>query len=169
MAMELPHAAEAFCRRIRPRLVGTLVLYCNDPAAGEELAQEALARAIERWDRVSTYESPDAWVFRVGLNLARSWQRRRRAQERVQRKLIVQLHPYAAVPPAEATVAVRDLVSRLPARQRAVVITRFYAGLSVEETAKVLGCAPGTVTAHTHRALRRLRADLEFDEPRTEE
>lgn len=166
MPMNIAPDAEAFCRRVRPRLVGSLVLFCNDESAGEELAHEALVRALERWDRVGRYESPEAWVFRVGFNLAKSWQRRRTVQSRVQRKLIVQLSLNDGAPSAETSVAVRDLVARLPARQRAVVITRYYAGLSVLETAAVLKCAPGTVTAHTHRALQRLRIDIEFDHDR---
>ena len=156
--------AEAFCRRIRPRLVGSLVLFCNDAAVGEELAQEALVRAMERWDRVGVYESPEAWVYRVGFNLARSWLRRRIVQARVQRQLVVDSCDRGGLPDTATAIAVRDLVSRLPTRQRAVVIARFYVGLSVAETASVLNCAPGTITAHTHRALARLRVDLEFDD-----
>ena len=164
MPMSLSRDPEAFCRRIRPRLVGSLALFCNDAAVGEELAQEALVRAVERWDRVGTYESPEAWVYRVGFNLARSWLRRRIVQARVQRHLVAGVRDVGWLPDAATAVALRDLVARLPTRQRAVVIARFYAGLNVTETASVLNCAPGTVTAHTHRALARLRIDLEFDE-----
>ena len=56
------------------------------------------------------------------------------------------------------SLAVRDAVRALPARQRAVVVSRFFLGLDVEETARVLGCRAGTVKAHTFKALGNLRA-----------
>jgi DNA-directed RNA polymerase sigma subunit (sigma70/sigma32) len=49
----------------------------------------------------------------------------------------------------------------LPAAQRAVLVLRFWEDRSIEETAAVLGCTPGTVKSHTHRALRRLRTVLQ--------
>jgi RNA polymerase sigma factor (sigma-70 family) len=68
----------------------------------------------------------------------------------------------APVPPVApddvaTAIAVRAAVRALPPRQRAVVIARFYGGLSVQETAAALGCAEGTVKATTHQAIRNLR------------
>ena len=80
---------ERFCTEIAPRLVGSLTLYCGDHLLAEELAQEALARAIERWARVGAMDSPEAWTYKTAFNLARSSFRRgaaeRRAQARVSR------------------------------------------------------------------------------------
>jgi RNA polymerase sigma factor (sigma-70 family) len=58
---------------------------------------------------------------------------------------------------ASTSDAVRAAVRRLPRRQREAVIHRFFLGLTVEETAASMRCAPGTVTALTHQALTRLR------------
>jgi RNA polymerase sigma-70 factor (ECF subfamily) len=143
-----------------------LVLYCGDRGVAEELAQEALARAVERWGRVATMHSPDAWVYRVAFNLARSGFRRRAAE----RRATARLAGIAPAPPDDtaSAVAVRAAVHALPPRQRAVVIARFYGGLSVPETAEALGCAEGTVKATTHQAIKNLRAaglvDVEEDE-----
>ena len=63
-----------------------------------------------------------------------------------------------AMPDVTDAIAVRDAVLALPARQRAVIVSRFYLGLDVAETARVLGCRPGTVKAHTFKALGNLRA-----------
>lgn len=80
--MELLDPA-AFCDRVSGRLVGSLTLYCGDRHLAEELAQEALARAWERWPAVSRMASPEGWAFRTAMNLARSGFRRRRIERRV--------------------------------------------------------------------------------------
>jgi DNA-directed RNA polymerase specialized sigma24 family protein len=70
-------SAEELCRRVHPRLVKTLALFCGEVAAAEDLAQEALVRAWDRWPAVSEMANPEGWVFRVAFNLATSRARRR--------------------------------------------------------------------------------------------
>lgn len=144
---------------IRSRLVGSLALYCNDAGVAEELAQEALLRAWRRWPEVSSYHDPEAWVWRTGFNLARSWFRRRGAEHRANRRAGAGEVSFE-LPDIPSALAVRAIVSTLPNRQRAALVARYYAGLSVEATAEALGCAPGTVKALTHQAVSRLRAEL---------
>lgn len=154
---------DEFCRAIRRRLVGSMVLFCGDRDVAEELAQEALARAIERWSRVSRYASPEAWTYRTAFNLARS-RARRRAAERCANERYAQRSRPAALPDTPTALALRDAVRALPARQREAVVARFYAGMSVDEAADALRCAPGTVKALTHQAVVRLRAAGLIDE-----
>jgi RNA polymerase sigma factor (sigma-70 family) len=144
---------ERFFARIAPRLVGSLTLYCGDRSLAEEFAQEALARAFERWTRVGAMASPEAWTYRTAFNLARS-SFRRSANERRARDRTGGAVP---LPDAAEAIAVRDAVVALPPRQRAVIVARFYLGLDVAETARVLRCRPGTVKAHTFKALANLR------------
>ena len=157
--MAEPPDAASFCADMRSRLVGSMVLYCGDRQMAEEFAQEALARALERWDRVGQMTSPEAWTYRTAFNLARSWFRRRRFE-------VVALRREGAgrlpdLPDTAEAVAVRSAVASLAPRQRAVIVARFFAGLSVDETAEAIGCRPGTVKALTHQAIARLRtADL---------
>ena len=145
--------AAELCARLRPRLVGSLTLYCGDRGVAEDLAQEALARAWGRWRHVSALDAPERWVYRTAFNLARSRFRRLAVERRVHR-----LAPVAAPLPDTATaVAVRAAVSALPPRQRAAIVARYYLDLDVAASADLLGCQPGTVKALTHQAISSLR------------
>jgi RNA polymerase sigma factor (sigma-70 family) len=144
---------ERFFARIAPRLVGSLTLYCGDRSLAEEFAQEALARAFERWSRVGAMASPEAWTYRTAFNLARSSFRRAATERRARHRM----SPVVEQPDVAEAIAVREAVLALPPRQRAVIVSRFYLGLDVAESARVLRCRPGTVKAHTFKALANLR------------
>jgi RNA polymerase sigma-70 factor (ECF subfamily) len=133
------------------------VLQCRDRALAEELAQEALARAWERWDRVSDMASPEGWVFRVAFNLAASERRRAAAARRATER---STDPIVAQHDSSDRAVVLDALQRLPLRQRAAVVCRYYLDLSVPTTAEALGCAEGTVKALCHQGLAALRSDL---------
>jgi DNA-directed RNA polymerase specialized sigma24 family protein len=120
----------AFCDRVSGRLVGSLTLYCGDRHLAEELAQEALARAWERWPAVSHMASPEAWTFRTAMNLANSGFRRRRIERRVLARAVGR----ETVDPDDGTaLAVRAAVRALPPRQRAVIVARWFLGYGVDD------------------------------------
>lgn len=156
-------AFEQLCHDEYPRLVRTAFLITGDREESLDIAQEALARAYERWSSMSRIEWPGAWLNRVVVNLSFSWHRRRRVRQR------------QAVQPAEPSVGIElpdpDLIASLrslPPAQRAAVVLRFYADLSVEETARALGKRPGTIRALTSQAVAKLRQPLPqeaHDEP----
>jgi RNA polymerase sigma-70 factor (sigma-E family) len=150
------------CHREHPRLVGLLALYVGELAAAEDLAQEAFVRLHQHWPRVRTMESPAGWLSTVAINLARSWWRRRFAHRRAHRRLGSRPEAEVATEPADV-LAVRTAVAALPDRQKAVLVLRYYTGLSVAETARHLRCAEGTVKSLTHRAIATLRT--QFDVP----
>ncbi|HUG86103.1 MAG TPA: sigma-70 family RNA polymerase sigma factor [Euzebya sp.] len=143
---------------LRRSLVGAVVLYVGDRGVAEELAQEAMARAVLDWSRVRHKDRPGAWVYRVAFNLARSRWRRRGAERRAYAKLG---EPIACVRGHESATAtalvVREAVEALPPRYRQVVACRYLADLSVADTALAMGCAEGTVKSLTHKALAALR------------
>jgi RNA polymerase sigma factor (sigma-70 family) len=147
----------AFCHVEYPRLVGALSLYCGDRDVAEELAQEALVRACERWQTVREMTSPGAWVYRVALNLAHSHYRRRAVMARVMGRL-------RGDPQHESdltdSVCVRQAVAALPRRQRAVVTLRYFLDLSVDETATTLRTSSSAVRSLSHRAVAQLRMTL---------
>lgn len=159
--------AEEFCRGVWPRLVRSLASYTGDAGMAEELAQEALVRALERWDRVADMDAPEMWVYRTAINLARSRFRRRQAERRANRRVSAPGPSIAPSADLADVLTMRQELLRLPSRQRAAVVLRYHADLTVDETAAVMDCAPGTVKALTHQALTRLRERLA--EPRSEE
>jgi RNA polymerase sigma-70 factor (sigma-E family) len=155
----------AFCAAEHARLVGTLTLHCGDPGVAAELAQEALARACSRWPQVRAMDAPGAWVHRVAMNLSSSHFRRRKAERTATLRFGGRRQLDADAAEAADVLAVRRAVSGLPLRQRTAVVLRYYSDLSVEQTAEVMGCRPGTVKSLTSQALAALRtsglADLE--------
>jgi RNA polymerase sigma factor (sigma-70 family) len=156
-------SADAFCAALAGRLVGSLLLFCGARDTAEDVAQEALARTMERWERVRVMESPEAWTYRTAFNIARSQGRRRLVERRAVHRL--GMRRAATVPDTAAAIAIRDAVMALPSRQRAAIIARFYAGLSVDEASQVLNCAPGTVKSLVFKALANLRNAGLIDEP----
>lgn len=151
---------EAFCVDAHPKLVAALAHHTGNRWLAEELAQEALIRACERWEReVSTLDSPIGWTFRVGVNLGRSYFRRIAAERRAN---VRSLGRIAHVADHDDAMTVRAALAELPARQREVVLLRFFLGLSSAEAGAVLGASAGAVRVLTHRAVQALRGLLDL-------
>lgn len=146
-----------FCHAQYARLYGTLRLYCNDAWLAEELAQEALARVVYHWARVQNMDAPGAWLHRVAINLANSSFRRRAAERRATGRARMGGDSYDD-PDSTTVVAVRTAVQALPARQREVVILRYFQDLSVRTTAARMNCTEGNVKGLLADAIRSLRA-----------
>ncbi len=148
---------EDFYATHREEMARALGLVLRDAALGTEAADEAFARACQRWAQVGSYANPPGWVYRVGLNWARSWLRRVR-RERERQPLLAQPHV------TEDRVRDLDLeqaLSTLNDTHRAVIVARFYLDWSVTETAEALGIAAGTVKSRLSRGLEQLRDVLE--------
>lgn len=156
----------AFCADQLPRLVGLLALHTGDRLVAEDLAHDALVTVCEKWPRIRRMERREAYVSRIAVNLAASRWRRRSAARRAaaRRGPDPEVH---TDPDGADTAAVRQAVVRLPQRQRTALVLRYYAGLSVAETADELDCPKGTVTSLTSRAVAALRDELgiELEEP----
>ena len=145
----------ALCEREHPVLVGALGLYLGDVHEAEDLAQEALVRLCQRWP-LPGVENPGAWVMRVAFNLATSSLRRRVTGRRAVDRLRAERPP--ATLDRDDVVFVRRAVLDLPDRQRQAIVLRYFADLSVRETADQLGCPEGTVKTLVHQAVKALRA-----------
>ena len=150
-----------FCRRVYPSLVGGLTLHCRDQGVAEEVAQETLVRVWERWSTVRLAASPEAWAWRVAVNLVSSRFRRRAAERRAYARLDRRSVAGDAASDQADGLAVRTAVAALPERQRVALVLRYYADLPVADVAAVLRCAPGTVKSLTHKAVASLRRRLD--------
>lgn len=153
----LPRGFDEWYRCEWPRLVATFTLASGDRELGREIAAESLARALERWDRVSRMDSPGGWAYRVGLNLLRRHHRRLSAERRALKRI--------GVPPessglSDDGVELWAAVASLPMRERAAIVLRYCAGMTEPEIAGVLGVAVGTVSSTLNHARARLRSAL---------
>lgn len=137
------------------RVAAGLSLALGDRDLGHEATDEAMVRALQRWEAVRAYDNPAGWVYRVGLNWGRSWRSRLRRANPVLGQ--------APVPPDDAVTepAVATAIRTLEPRMRDVVVCRLLLDMSVQDTAVVLGIAEGTVKSRLHRAIAALRPQLE--------
>lgn len=148
---------DSFYAENRDQIARALSLSLRNPDLGAEAADEAFVRACQRWPEVATFSNPQGWVYRVGMNWARSWLRRTR-REREKRPLIVKEEI------AEDLIVDVDLeraMATLTPGHRTVVVARFFMGWSTEETAEALGLRAGTVKSRLSRALKQLAGELE--------
>lgn len=136
-------------------LVRTARLLVADPHAAEDLVQEALARCVPAWPRISG--DPEAYVRTVLVRTNISRWRRRRVDE-----VSVEVVPEVAVHGVDVAAQdeLRRALAALPARQRAVVVLRHVEGRPEREVAEMLGCSTGTVKSQAHAGLAKLRARL---------
>jgi RNA polymerase sigma-70 factor (ECF subfamily) len=154
-------AAQAFFEATMPGLVNGLTVYIGERALAEELAQEAMLRAFRRWEHVATLDVPEAWVWRVAVNLAKSRFRRRRIACRVQLKLEASAVDPTHVEDGSWTVALQDAVMALPARQRLAMVLRYYLDLSVADTAARMDATADAVRSLTKRGVASLRTEFQ--------
>jgi RNA polymerase sigma factor (sigma-70 family) len=153
----LVHAAadaetfEDLYRRCRPGLVRLAHLLTGSAAAAEDVVHDAFIGLARNVARVN---DPGAYLRRSGVNLSTNLHRR---ATRERRHLATVSEP--VVDAAEIDDTWR-LLAELPPRQRAVLVLRFYLDLSEAETARVMGCRPGTVKSTTARALASLKEKM---------
>jgi RNA polymerase sigma-70 factor (sigma-E family) len=140
------------------RLVRSAVLLGCSPAEAEDIAQSTLERCLLKWSKVQAADDRDAYVHRILLNTFTSSRRRRWTGERPTGQLPDRLHEDAAAR-VDDTDAIARALQRLTVDQRGVVVLRYYAHLSEQQAAAVLGVAPGTVKSRLSRALKTLGED----------
>ncbi|HVV31255.1 MAG TPA: SigE family RNA polymerase sigma factor [Mycobacteriales bacterium] len=148
-----------------PALLRTAYLLTGSHPDAEDLLQTALAKTYLRYDRIRDKGALESYVRRAMVTTQTSfWRRRARGREFATDQ--VPDRPPPGGEDAAETTAIRDAMwrslGRLGARQRAVLVLRYYEDLSEAETADILGVAPGTVKSQAARALATLRADADL-------
>ena len=147
----------AYMSARQPALLRTAYLLTGDAHTAEDVVQSALAKLYLSWDKVQRRESLDGYVRRIVLNetnslFRRAWWRRERTTDAVPETGIESEYDDGLSDQMWAAV------STLPARQRAVIVLRYYEQLTEAEIASTLGISVGTVKSQASRALASLRA-----------
>lgn len=157
--MELSSSSFAeWYRAEHPRVLGSVTALTGDGELASEVTDEAFARALAHWARVSQMDSPSGWTHRVALNALRRRHRRRSTEARALASLDARAGR-AHVDPVhhpEVWVAVRAL----PEKQRVAIVLRYVADLSEAAIAETMGVSRGTVASNLSDARRALAARL---------
>ncbi len=152
---------ERLYRCAYPRVMRTLAGVLGDPAAAEDCAQEAFVRALRAWSGWRPVAPAEAWLHRIAINVAVSYQRRQRLRD--VGELVRRLgRPAPPADPAEVARAgeLAAALRQLPAKQAAAIVLRHYHGYSNREIAYALGVPERTVASRLAAAKVRLRALL---------
>ncbi|HEV2370611.1 MAG TPA: SigE family RNA polymerase sigma factor [Streptosporangiaceae bacterium] len=161
---------ETFAADAADTLFRTGCLMTGDPAEAEDLVQETFIQVARRWHRVAAMDHPVAYARRILVNLVLDGAKRRSRHR-------AELEPQGSQPDLADQSATRALqqvddlaefswaLARLPPRERAVLVLRYWADLPVAEVAATLGCSAGTVKSTASRGTARLAQILTHNQP----
>jgi RNA polymerase sigma-70 factor (sigma-E family) len=151
---------EEYVRSRQESLLRSARRLVPDPADAQDLVQTALARTFPRWELIADKGLADAYMRRVMINTRTEWWRARKLEE-----VPTDCLPDASVEDTTEQYADRAVLlaalALLAPKQRQVVVLRHWEQMSTEETARALGMSTGTVKSTLHRALARMREELE--------
>ncbi|MCY1141115.1 SigE family RNA polymerase sigma factor [Actinoplanes sp. Pm04-4] len=143
-----------YARASAGQLRRTAYLLCRDWDLAADLTQTTLARMFLHWPRISRRENPHAYARQVLSRAFLDHHRAKRSHE-------VVTSEFSDVPAAgedpDLRLTLVDALGRIPPRDRAIVVLRYWEDLSVESVAEILGLPTGTVTSQSARSLARLR------------
>lgn len=142
-----------FFAQHRERLFRACLLLTGNPTEAEDLAQEAMARVLERWDRVSLLDDPEGYLFRTALNLHRDALKRLLMAAR-RRVFGARVADDGAT---ERSLDIRRVLQSLPLAQRQALVLVEWLGYTAGEAAPILGIDAGSVRGRLHRARASLR------------
>jgi RNA polymerase sigma-70 factor (sigma-E family) len=161
MGAQLDEEFRDFMQHRWPAMVRLAYALTGDQGHAEDVAQAAFARAYASWPKIRRTGNPEAYVRRIVINENRNRFRKQRVAERL-----------TGAPPESSSAdttrqydersALIAALQRLAPRQRAVVVLRYWLGLTEAEAAAELNCSVGTVKSQTSRALATLRQSTEL-------
>lgn len=152
---------DEFVARHVDDLLQTAYLIVWDEGEAEDLVQECLMKVARRWPRIRRLEHPRAYARRILVNLALDGARgraRRRGELGAEPVAPIVIDPLPAI---DTRAELLQALGQLPARQRAVLVLRYFNDLTETQVAETLGCSPGTVKSSASRGLARLREALQ--------
>ena len=142
----------AFFREQYSSTVRLAGLLSGDRASAEDLAQDAFSSLRSRFVEL---DNPAAYLHTTLVNLCHN-QRRSDRQESSR----LARHGHSPTMVSDRAAELDATLKRLPYEERAVVVLRYWLGLSEAEIAECLGCRPGTVKSRSARALKKIRKEL---------
>lgn len=160
--MALPEPSTTLDRLVREHIPAVLrfaTRLTGDLDSAEDIVQEALLRAARSWKSFRGEAQFKTWLFRIVINVFRD-QRGRRVAESIGNR---EIRDYRPVDPVEHAVAnelrerIAQAVSRLPGRQREVLVLITYERFTVDDVAAALGISTSNVRANLFAARERLR------------
>jgi RNA polymerase sigma-70 factor (sigma-E family) len=143
-----------YARASAHQLRRTAYLLCRDWDLAADLTQTTLARMFVNWPRINRRDNPHAYARQVLTRAFLDHHRAKRSQEVVTAEF--RDAPAAGEDP-DLRLTLIDALGRIPPRDRAIVVLRYWEDLSVESVAEILGLPTGTVTSQSARSLARLR------------
>ena len=157
-------ALEELVRRYSVRALRTAFLITRDRSSAEDIVQSAFLRVFERREQFQAGRPFEPWLLRIVINDALKLAQ---LTPPLPLEAVSQGHgpslpsrepaPDEQLIAKETTEAIWHTLGRLSATQRAVIVMRYYLGMSEEEMAAELDCAPGTVKSRLHAARQRMR------------
>lgn len=138
---------------LKSRLYRTARLYLGSEAYALDAVDEAIYLGLLHYKRLRQPEHFNTWLTRILINACNAELRRRK------RELAVEELPETAAEAYDA-LPLKEAVGRLPADLRAVIILRYFQGLTLAETAETLDIPPGTVSTRQRKALSLLKLEL---------
>lgn len=148
--------AELFAGRATA-LRRTAYLLCGDWHRAEDLTQTAFAKCFAAWGRLREPAAAEAYLRATLMHAFLDDNKRGWRREHATADLPERIAPAAD---SESRMVLLEALAKVPPRQRACLVLRFYDDLSVEDTAETLGCSTGTVKSNTARGLGALRREL---------
>jgi RNA polymerase sigma-70 factor (ECF subfamily) len=140
------------------KILGTLTVMLGDRAAAEDCAQDAFERAYKKWSTWQPIAPAEAWVHRIAINGAVSYQRKMRLRE--VGEVIRRIGRPALGPDPQVLVENGDIaaaLAQLPPKQAAAIVLRHYHGYTNRAIAQALGIPERTVASRLAVAKARLR------------
>ncbi|HWC67682.1 MAG TPA: sigma-70 family RNA polymerase sigma factor [Acidimicrobiales bacterium] len=147
-----------FFRQHYGRLLRALTAACGSREEAADAVQDAFVRAHQRWDRISRYEDPAAWVRRVAINRTRDAFRRAERGRRASLRLVRDRDP---APPPEPPSGALEAIADLPRQQRVAMALFYVHELSVREIAAAMDVSEGAVKFHLHEGRTKVRQRLD--------
>ena len=155
---------ETFVRALLPRMLRYATMLTGDREQAADLVQDVLVKTYRRWSRIADADHPDRYVLRMVTNGYLSWRHSRAARVIAAAEVPEKVRSDDFASDHALREDMWQRLARLPKRQRAVVVLRYYEQFDDSEIAELLGCAQATVRTHAHRALTTLRHGLTVEQ-----